>query len=155
MLDEIEKAARAANRLLLRERRKIEAEVDALFKPHLRDSGFRVGKIGESRPLQIWTPRNARGQNTEVKFRGQVLTELVAFTEVGLMTDNYGGGCVTIPLCDLPLKDLLMFRKWAVKNVPVMNALLDRVRSAEKNAANAMEAIASTDEKPQRPSMKG
>lgn len=109
MFDEVQKTLRAA-------RRKVIAELRKQFAPHMWESGFRVGPIGNSRPMKLWAPKGADGKPTVVRFRGQALTEFWGLSEQGVITDAYGGGCVTQDLTCFSLEDLLMLHKWAVKN---------------------------------------
>lgn len=115
MPNEIEKTLRAA-------RRKVLAELRKLFAPHMWESGFRIGPSGSSRPMKLWAPRDARGKPTVVEFNGRALTEFWGFSEQGIITDAYGGGCVTEALTSFSLEDLLLLRKWAIKNVPASAA---------------------------------
>lgn len=111
MLDEIQKQLRAARRKVIRELRK-------LFAPQMWESGYRIGPIGNSRPMKLWAPKGADGKPTVVRFKGQALTEFWGLSEEGVITDAYGGGCVTQPLASFSLEDLLMLHKWAVNHLP-------------------------------------
>lgn len=105
MADDIQK-------VLLAQRRKLIASIRKLFTPHFYESGYRKGRVGESRPLLLWCPRDSAGKTKEVTFDGYRLTNLVAVTEEGVMVDAYGAGAVTEPLRDFPLEDLMMLYKW-------------------------------------------
>jgi len=111
MFDEAQKAIRAA-------RRKVIAEVRKLFAPLMWESGYRIGPIGNSRPMKLWAPTGADGKPTVVRFNGHALTEFWGLSEEGVITDAYGGGCVTQALASFPLEDLLMLHKWAVRHLP-------------------------------------
>jgi hypothetical protein len=99
-------------------RRKVINRIRKTFAPHLYEGGYktgpdRTGSFKNSRPLKIWAPRDKNGHVTTASFDGYALQELYAYTEIGLMVDAYGGGCVTESLSCFPLEDLLMFADWA------------------------------------------
>lgn len=108
MLDDAQKTLRAA-------RRKVIADLRKLFAPHMWESGFRLGPIGNSRPMKLWAPRGSDGKPTVVRFPGQVLTEFWGLSELGIITDAHGGACITQDLTCFSLEDLLMLHKWATK----------------------------------------
>ncbi len=110
---EIQKTIRAARRKVLRDLR-------TMFSPHMRESGFRVGPVGNSRPLKLWAPKGSDGKPTQVYFKGHALTEFWGISEVGVITDAYGGGCVTEALVSFPLEDLLLLKSWAEKHLPAL-----------------------------------
>jgi hypothetical protein len=111
MFDEAQKTLRTA-------RRKVIAELRKLFTPLMWESGYRIGRIDDSRPMKLWAPQGPDGKTTVVRFKGQTLTEFWGLSEQGVITDAYGGGCVTQALASFPLEDLLMLHKWAVKHLP-------------------------------------
>lgn len=98
-------------------RRKVTSELQDLFAPHMWESGYRIGKIGVSRPMKLWTPVDDRKNPKMVKFDGQVLAEFWGFSENGVITDIYCG-CTTVQLGNFPIEDLLMLKDWALKNLP-------------------------------------
>jgi hypothetical protein len=110
MFDEVQKTLRAS-------RRKVIAELRKLFVPHMWESGYRVGPIGSSRPLKLWAPKGTDGKPSVVCFKGQALTQFWGLSEEGVITDAYGGACVTQPLASFSLEDLLMLHKWATKHL--------------------------------------
>lgn len=81
--------------------------------PLMYDSGFRVGKVGSSRPMKLWSPK-ARPVIFE---EGMALTEFWGWSEQGVITDAYGGGCITESLSSIPLEDLMMLQTWVEENV--------------------------------------
>lgn len=106
-----------ARKLLKSTRRKVMAELRKIFASHMWDSGYRIGSIGNSRPMKLWAPWDAQNEPAVVEFDGQALTEFWGFSENGIITDVYCGGCVTQSLSSFSLEDLLMLHKWAVKHV--------------------------------------
>ncbi len=103
-------------------RRRLIAELKRTFAPHMWDSGYqtgpdRRGSFDNSRPLKLWAPMDTYGKPKMIPFDGYALKEFWGFCENGIITDAYGGGCVTEPLTSFPLEDLLMLSKWAAKNV--------------------------------------
>ena len=112
-MDDMKKCIAAA-------RRKAIAAIRSLSAPHMHESGFRVGPVGNSRPMKLWAPKDRHGKTRAVKMNGYVLTTFWGLSEIGVITDAYGGGCITQPISGLPLEDLLMLHQWALKNLPVM-----------------------------------
>lgn len=110
-LDEIQKMVRAA-------RRKVMAQLRKLFEPHMWDSGYRTGPTDNRHAMKVWTPRDADGKSSMVTFNGHSLTEFWGYSEIGIITDAYGGGCITETLASFSLEDLLMLYKWAIKQFP-------------------------------------
>lgn len=107
MINDIQKNIRAA-------RRKLIAEINKAFKPHMYDSGYRIGKVGESRPMKVWTAKDSNGEVKKIDFNGMVLCEFYGFSECGVITDVYCG-CVTESLSSFPLEDLMLLHKWVLK----------------------------------------
>lgn len=111
MSDDIKKPITAA-------RRRVISRIKKTFAPNLYEGGYktgpdRTGSFKNSRPLKIWAPKDKDGRTTTVSFDGYALGEFHAYTEIGLMTDAHGGGCVTESLSCFPLEDLMMFAEWA------------------------------------------
>lgn len=104
----IEKAIRSA-------RRKITSEIKKMVTPHMWESGYRTGRIGNSRPLKLWVNKSQSGSTTPARFSGQVLKEFWGVSEDGIIVDAWGGGCVTLGFCDFPLEDLIKLHKWINK----------------------------------------
>lgn len=88
-------------------------EIKALIEPLMSDSGYckaldhTRGILGPTRPLRIFNPEN------DVEFEGFVLTEMIALSEDGPITDAYAGGAVITSFDDLPVEDLVMLKRWA------------------------------------------
>ncbi len=84
-------------------------------EPLLYDSGYTTavveseGIFGEkgSRPYRMYCDDD----NFPIKIKGFRFEEIVAFTEKGVMTDAYGGGCGTLPFKDMPIEDLILITK--------------------------------------------
>lgn len=89
-----------------RGRKAVVAEIGSIVTPRMRDSGYRKaldpskGLLAGSRPLRVWVP------DEPMQLDGYVLTDVVAITEDGVMTDATGGGCVTESWNCFPLEDL-------------------------------------------------
>ncbi len=100
------------------QRRAAIRAIKRAVKPHFRDSGY-VTKVdpkkprhaeGNRRPVRLWAPEGREG----VQLRGAfVLTEFVAITEFGPMTDAHGGGMIWESYGSFPVEDLLKLRAWA------------------------------------------
>lgn len=108
MLPDSEKSIRAT-------KRKVISELKKIFEPHMWESGYRIGPIGKSRPMKLWAPKDADGSPTMVVFDGPALTQFWGISEEGIITDAYGGACVTEPLPCFSMEDLLILHKWAIK----------------------------------------
>lgn len=98
------------------------ADLRRTFEPHMWESGYRVGRIGNSRPLKLWAPRDEMGECTSIKMGGFVLTDFLGYAETGVMTDAHGGGLVTTPFEDFPMEDLAMLNCWAVEHFATPSA---------------------------------
>lgn len=106
-----------------REKSRVVRAIRKLVEPHMWESGYRLGKIGESRPLRLWVPKGADNKPTMTSFKlrgGFVVETFEGFTEEGVITDGFAGGLVTTYYRGIPLDDLyklLTFaeRKFAVK----------------------------------------
>lgn len=107
MLDDVQKTIRAT-------RRKLIAEINKSFEPHMWESGYRIGKVGESRSMKVWRELDKQGEHKVTCFNGFKLDEFYGFSEAGVITDIYCG-CVTESLSSYPLEDLMLLHKWATK----------------------------------------
>ena len=100
------------------------ASIRRKASPHLYESGYRTpldrkkGLLAGSRPLRIWAPTGANGRPTTIEINGFAVESLHAVTEDGLMTDAYGGGCVTTGFGGLPVEDLIAIDKALDKYLP-------------------------------------
>lgn len=72
--------------------------------------------MGNSRPLKVWAHRDKHGNISAHEFCSHELTEFWGMSEEGVITDAYGGGCVTEPLSSFGIEDLVMLHKWAQKH---------------------------------------
>lgn len=92
----------------------IVADIIRLAEPHFYDSGFnkvldpKQGIFGPKRKLRVF--REGEGG---VAFEGYVLTEMLALSEDGPITDAAGGGCMVTSFDELPVEDLTLLRAWA------------------------------------------
>ena len=78
-------------------RRRILKRIKDVINPHLYESGYRIGKIGESRSLLLYA------------FEDPISLEdfdIVAITENGIATHAYGGGLVTQSWSTVSIEDL-------------------------------------------------
>lgn len=98
-------------------RRRTITGLRRLFSTRMRESGFKTGPIGNSRPMKLWAPRNRAGEITPVSFNGFALTEFWGFSEDGVIVDAYGGACVTQPLSSFPTEDLVLLHRWALRKL--------------------------------------
>lgn len=109
-MEEINKIIKTARR------RQINA-IRRLFNPRMWESGYRTGgMIGSPtrRAMKLWAPKDKNGEPTEVTFKGYHLNNFEGISEEGIIVDAYGGGCLTEPLKNFPLEDLIMLEKWAI-----------------------------------------
>lgn len=111
MISEIEKIIRSA-------RRKAINQIRKNFEPHMWESGYRIGKIGESRPLKLWANKDKNGEFQSVVLNGKTLEDFDGIAESGVIVDSFAGACVIEPLKSFPLEDLLLLVKWSEKNLP-------------------------------------
>lgn len=111
MKSEIEK-------VIIATRRKTINQIRKNFNPHMWESGYKVGRVGESRPLKVWVNKNKEGFFEPIVLNGKVLDSFDGVSECGLIVDAFGGGCVTEPLKNFPLEDLLLLAKWSEKKLP-------------------------------------
>lgn len=105
---DVQKTVRAA-------RRKVMASLRKMFEPHMWESGYRTGPADNRHAMKVWTPKGKDGTPSMVILNGQSLTEFWGYSEIGIITDAYGGGCVTQPLADFSLEDLMMLHEWGTK----------------------------------------
>lgn len=98
-------------------RRQIIKALQDLFSPRMYESSFRIGKIGESRPLQLYAVRDASGELTEWDIRGYVLDSFCGWAENGIMVDKFAGGCVIEDLGSIPTADLKKLLARAIKEL--------------------------------------
>jgi hypothetical protein len=68
-------------------RRRSLNRIKKIIQPHFYESGYRIGKIGESRPLMLYSFLDKPIHIDDI--------EIVAITETGIATDAWGGGLVT------------------------------------------------------------
>ena len=103
------------------ERRKLITAIHNIFVPHMWDSGYMIGgrhKTGDSensRPMKLWAPRDGNGRLITVTIQGYLLSSFCGYSENGLITDAYGGGCLTEPLSGYPIEDMLILKAWSEK----------------------------------------
>lgn len=86
-----------------------------VVKSHLRDSGYREGRIGASQLLKVWVPRDEHGQPTMESFplhRGYAVPQFMGFTATGVILDTAGGALETMEFTDLPIEDLQALDEW-------------------------------------------
>lgn len=124
------------NKLIKSARRSTMNRLRKLFEPRMFNSGFNTGgRIGspDRRALRVWVPVDKHKRPTELVLNGYVLTDFCGYSEEGVITDTYGGGCVTVPLSSFPLEDLLMLEKWAIKHFEKLDE--EKAKEAELKAA--------------------
>jgi hypothetical protein len=78
-------------------------DIQSLVEPRLYESGFRIGKIGESRAYRLFAL-------PEPQTIGSIT--LIAVTEDGIATDAYGGGLVTESWDTVSTDDLLELEEY-------------------------------------------
>lgn len=100
------------------ERRKVVRRILKKVKPHFYESGYnkhlepKKGIFGAKRPLLLYRPCD-----DFVKMRNTYyLSEFLAITEDGLITDAAGGGAFLEPFSAFPIEDLLYLEKWIDKH---------------------------------------
>lgn len=107
------------------ERNALTRAIKKLVTPLLYPSGFRIGPIGQSRPLKLWVPKDKNGKVTNKRFKlpGAFVThEFEGFTEEGVIADSYGHGLVTTHWKEVPIEDLFRMHKWLTRMLPRLTA---------------------------------
>jgi hypothetical protein len=101
-----------------REKKRVIARITESVAPHMWNSRYRKGPIGQSRSLKLWVPMDDKQQPTGKTFTlrgGFVIKTFEGFSEEGLIVDSYGGGLVTSGYLKLPLEDLYKLEKFVEK----------------------------------------
>jgi hypothetical protein len=101
-----------------REKTRVIKRINELVAPHMWNSGYRKGPIGQSRSLKLWVPRDEKQESTGKSFTlrgGFVIQTFEGFSEEGVIVDSYGGGLVTSDYRGLPLEDLYKLEKFVEK----------------------------------------
>lgn len=102
-------------RLTCKVRRTLVSDLKKIFEPRMWESGYRIGPIGNSRPMKLWVHKDKNGNLSEVRFSGDDLTTFCGVSENGVITDVDGGGCVTESWSSFSIEDLMMLKEWALK----------------------------------------
>jgi hypothetical protein len=122
------------------ERNKLERAVKAQLAPYLYPSGYRLGPIGQSRPLLLWVPRDKKGELLRKKFKLQgalLLHEgFEGFTEEGVIDDSYGHGLSTVFWKGIPIEDLFRLNNWLTRMLPKLT-VNDRPKASKAPCKSA------------------
>jgi hypothetical protein len=101
--------------------RQISAEKRAIIKriikritPHLWESGYVTGPVGDSRPLKLWVEHRNLVRKT-FRINGVMISAIEGIAEDSVIIDGEGGGIVTTPFVDLPIEDLIRVEQWTIK----------------------------------------
>ncbi|MFA5490856.1 MAG: hypothetical protein WC284_16875 [Candidimonas sp.] len=95
---------------LKKAKRKLIQKIKKKFTPLFWDSGYRIGQIGQSRPLRIYALKEP------IDFKGFRLEEFEGVAENGIMIDSYGGGLAVESFSSFPIEDLIKLDEWSEKN---------------------------------------
>ena len=100
-----------------REKRAIERRIKARTIPHMWESGFLTGPIGEGRPLKVWVKRLGQGGFRTWNLHGIDIERFMGLCDEGVILDDERcAGMVTTGFRAMCLEDLIKLESWVNKH---------------------------------------